>query len=100
VFVLVDFYDRGPAVGAADRVNGVGEAVGRVREPVVASSMAVKIWEEQWRLFRDGADVVAVLVGVGIGMVLSEVEIGVWYWVCLLSSVAAYRFLDVEMLTR
>ncbi|KAK3302349.1 PLC-like phosphodiesterase [Chaetomium strumarium] len=34
VFVLVDFYDRGPAIETADRVNGiVGRTVGRVSEP-------------------------------------------------------------------
>jgi hypothetical protein len=32
VFVLVDFYDHGPAVETADRVNGI-VPVGRVREP-------------------------------------------------------------------
>ncbi|KAH6849950.1 PLC-like phosphodiesterase [Chaetomium sp. MPI-CAGE-AT-0009] len=34
VFVLVDFYDRGPALLAADAVNGI-TAVGRTPEPVV-----------------------------------------------------------------
>ena len=29
VFVLVDFYDRGPAVETADRLNGVVDPVGR-----------------------------------------------------------------------
>ncbi|XXH05181.1 hypothetical protein Hte_011606 [Hypoxylon texense] len=28
-FVLVDFFDQGPAVATADNVNGIGEAVGR-----------------------------------------------------------------------
>jgi hypothetical protein len=34
VFVLLDFYDRGPAIETADRVNEIaGRAVGRVSEP-------------------------------------------------------------------
>jgi hypothetical protein len=37
VFVLVDFYDRGPALVAADEVNGI-TAMGRRKEPEVAAA--------------------------------------------------------------
>jgi hypothetical protein len=53
VFVLVDFYDHGPAVGAADRVNGI-VPVGRVKEPSGGS----RVW----------AGVGVLMVGLGVGL--------------------------------
>jgi hypothetical protein len=54
VFVLVDFYDRGPALVAADEVNGI-TAVGRRKEPEVASAAAVPerigwVYGTAWRV--------------------------------------------------
>ncbi|KAK4044625.1 PLC-like phosphodiesterase [Parachaetomium inaequale] len=95
VFVLVDFYDRGPAVGAADRVNGVGEAVGRVREPAVASSRAVRVRGRR-RFFGGGAEVVVgVLLGMGWATVVFQERVGVGYWVCLFFAVLG-DYLDME----
>lgn len=39
VFVLVDFYDRGPALAAADEMNGI-TPMGRRKEPAVAAAAA------------------------------------------------------------
>lgn len=38
VFVLVDFYDKGPSVATADRMNGIVQAVGRRGAPGTAAS--------------------------------------------------------------
>ncbi|KAK0753214.1 PLC-like phosphodiesterase [Schizothecium vesticola] len=38
VFVLVDFYDRGPSVATADRMNGIVQAVGRRGAPGTTTS--------------------------------------------------------------
>jgi hypothetical protein len=60
VFVLVDFYDHGPAVETADRVNGI-VPVGRVREP------GPELQGGSGRL-RGGLFGVVVVVGVGLGV--------------------------------
>ncbi|KAK4239605.1 putative secreted protein [Achaetomium macrosporum] len=58
VFVLVDFYDRGPAIETADRVNGIaGRAVGRMSEPGKSGD------QNSGRKLEAGARVAAVLCG-------------------------------------
>ncbi|KAK4139298.1 phosphoric diester hydrolase [Dichotomopilus funicola] len=78
VFVLVDFYNHGPAIEAVDRANGI-VGVGRVKEPVPSSSSSSG---EQWNQNQAWAIILAsVLSAVSLAMV--------WYifrnsrcWVC------------------
>lgn len=60
VFVLVDFFDRGPAIETADRVNGVVGPVGRVREPARGVSgggggaQRERLWRGAWVVLLGG----------------------------------------------
>lgn len=69
VFVLVDFFDRGPAIETADRLNGIaGAAVGREEVPrsggaAVAAASSSSSSVSAWR---------AVVLGLGLGLVLVD----------------------------
>ncbi|KXX79067.1 hypothetical protein MMYC01_203063 [Madurella mycetomatis] len=71
VFVLVDFYDRGPAIETADRLNGI-VAAGRDTsgEARVTSSSAAAGMRSKLRLMDgpEGLRAVALVVFLGVGL--------------------------------
>jgi len=64
-FVLVDFFNSGPAIASVDRVNGVSGAVGRTSLPV-ASVEAVETGGVAGRKMGRGGSLVAVVVALGV----------------------------------